>query len=65
MKNVLAGFKQMLLDNPAVDPDPARVRFVSYGNYSLNVEMFAYIKCADYNEFLEIQEGLNFKIMVV
>ncbi len=63
MKAVLAGFKQMLADHPSVDPDPARVRFVSYGDYSLNIEMFAYVRCKDWNEFLEIKEVLNFKIM--
>jgi MscS family membrane protein len=62
MKFILKGLKQMLDKNEKVNPDPARVRFVDYGSDSLIVEMFAYIYAADWNEFLEIKEGLNLQM---
>ena len=43
--------------------DPARVRFVSFDAYSLDLEVFAYVDVTDYGEFLEIAEDLNLRIM--
>ena len=41
-----------------VTPDPARVRFVGFSAYSLDVEIFAYVRCVDQNTFLAVQEDL-------
>jgi MscS family membrane protein len=41
---------------------PARVRFVGYGAYSLDLEIFAYLYCRDQDTFLEIQEELLLRI---
>lgn len=46
------------MGNPKVTPAPARVRFVSFGAYSKDVEIFAYLSCRDQNTFLVIQEDL-------
>lgn len=64
LQKVLDGFKKMLAKYKYVDKDP-RVRFVSYGDFSLNVEIFAYIKTIDYADYLEKIEELNFEIMKV
>ena len=44
-------------------PDPARVRFVGFGEWSLDLDVFAYIDTTNYGEYLEIAEDLNLRIM--
>ncbi len=65
LKKVIAGLKDMLASHDYVDPDPARVIFKSYGDFSLNIEIFAYLKADDYNQFLAYQEEINFDIMKI
>jgi MscS family membrane protein len=63
MRFVLVEIRKMLYAHPKVDPDPARIRFVGFGAYSLDLEVFAYVTATDYGEFLEIAEDLNLRIM--
>jgi MscS family membrane protein len=58
MRFILAKLRELLLGHPMVTPDPARVRFTGYGDYSKNVEIFAYLTCQDQNTFLAIQEDI-------
>jgi MscS family membrane protein len=60
---VLIEARSVLYSHPKVDSDNARVRFVGFGEYSLNVEVFAYVHATDYSEFLEIGEDLLLRIM--
>ena len=62
LRDVLAELRQLLVDHPRVTPAPARVRFVGYGAYSLDLEIFAYLYCRDQDTFLEIQEELLLRI---
>jgi MscS family membrane protein len=41
------------------------VRFLRLGASSLDVEVFAYILAGDWNRFLEIQEELLLRILVI
>jgi MscS family membrane protein len=63
IRYVLVEVRRMLYAHPRVDPDPARIRFVGFGAYSLDLEIFAYVQTTDYGEFLEIAEDLNLRIM--
>ncbi|MGD9765660.1 MAG: mechanosensitive ion channel family protein [Candidatus Binatia bacterium] len=65
LRHVLIGLKQLLASHPKVHPDPARVRFVQFGASSFDVELFAYVRTADINEFLAVQEDLLLRIMDV
>jgi MscS family membrane protein len=65
LRQVLERLRKLLKDDPRVDPDPARVRFVAFGAYSLDVEIFAYIRTSDINEFLAIREELLLAMMDV
>ena len=58
MRYVLAQLRELLLRHPKVTPDPARVRFIGYGDYSKDVEVFAYLRCQDHNVFLAIREDI-------
>ena len=65
IRYLLIQIRSMLLSHPKVDPDPARVRFTGLGADSLSIEIFAYVKVLDINEFLQIQEELTLNIMDV
>jgi len=41
---------------------PARVRFVDFADYSLKVEIFAYLRCQDQNTYLAIREDVLFRV---
>jgi hypothetical protein len=58
MRYVLAKLREMLVGHPKVTPAPARVRFVGYGAFSKDVEVFAYLYCQDQDTFLAIQEDI-------
>jgi MscS family membrane protein len=60
---ILVELKRLLLAHPKVDPDPARARFLRFGAYSLDVEIFAYVSTTDINEFLAVQEDIFLRIM--
>jgi MscS family membrane protein len=63
LRYVLIEIRRMLYAHPKVDPDPARVRFVNFGDFSLDIDVYAYLLATDYAEFLEIAEDLNLRIM--
>jgi MscS family membrane protein len=63
LRYVLVKLRELLIAHPMVSPDPARVRFVGFGAYSLDVEIFAYVLSADYSAHLGILEDLNLRIM--
>lgn len=65
LRLALAKLRELLLAHPRVTDDPARVRFTGFGEYSLNVEIFAYINTSDWNEFLAIQEDIDLRILKI
>ena len=62
MRYILARLRKLLLGHPKVTPEPARVRFVKFDDFSKNVEIFAYLDCQDQNDFLAIQEDILLRI---
>jgi MscS family membrane protein len=60
---VLVEIRRMLYSHPKVDPEPARVRFIGYGDGSLDLEIFAYVLAPDWNQYLEVAEDLNLRTM--
>lgn len=65
MRHVLVKLKELLVGHPRVTPDPARIRLVGFGAYSLDLELFCYIDTSDWAEFLAIREDLMLRIMDV
>ncbi len=68
LRFLLAELRELLHAHPKTIhtvADPIRVRFVEYGDYSLNVAIRAYIKTKDYSDFLAIQEDILLRIMKV
>lgn len=65
LRYILIEIRKVLYAHPKVLRDPARVRLVEFGTYSLDLEIFAYIDVKDFDEYLGITEDLNFRIMEV
>ena len=63
IRSILTEIKKLLTSHPKVLSDPARVRFINFGTYSLDLDIFAYIDQTDYSEYLTIAEDLNLQIM--
>lgn len=62
LRLVLVRLRELLIRHPKVAIEPARVRFVGYGAFSLDLEIFAYVTTRDFSEFLAIQEDINLRI---
>jgi MscS family membrane protein len=60
---LLARLREILVAHPRVTDDPARVRFVGFGAYSLDLEVFAYVDTDEWSEFLGIREDLYLRFM--
>ena len=52
LRFVLIKLREMLLAHPRLLEAPARVRFVKYGDYSQDIEIFVYVDTNDHGEFL-------------
>ncbi|RYZ59242.1 MAG: mechanosensitive ion channel family protein [Proteobacteria bacterium] len=63
MRLLLMQIKELMLSHPMIYKDPARVRFVSFGASSLNIEIFAYVKASNHNEYIAVVEDMNLRIL--
>ena len=65
LRYVLAKIRELLYAHSKIETDSARIRFVQFGDSSLNLEIFAYALAADWKEYLAIQEDLLLQVMAV
>lgn len=65
LRSIMAGIGNLLSGHHGVDPFSLRVRFVGFGAFSLDLDIFAYVLASDTNDFLEIQEELLLDIMAI
>jgi MscS family membrane protein len=56
---------RLLTDHPNGEPASARVSFLCLGTFSLDFEIFAYIRARDWPDFLQIQGELLLRIMEI
>lgn len=63
IRYILVKGREMLYAHPMVDADPARLRFLEFGESSLDLQVFAYIKTTDSNEYFEVTEDLHLRFM--
>jgi MscS family membrane protein len=64
-QRVAADVKASLLADARIEHATLRVRFIRFGSYSLDVEVFAYVLAPDYPDFLAVQEELLTRIMSI
>ena len=63
LRYVLAQIRELLYQHPRVDSTTARIRFVGFGQSSMDLEIFAYVLETEYEAFLAVQEDLLLRIM--
>jgi MscS family membrane protein len=62
---LLAEFTTALHAHPKIGNEEARVRFVRFGEYALDVELFAHVRTTDYGEFLTVREDVYLRVMEI
>ncbi len=65
IRTVIKSIQTLLAEHQSVDSASVRVRFLSLGSFSLDIEVYAYVSARDWNEFLAVQEGLLFNVMQI
>ncbi len=65
MRQVLAGFEQVLRSHPQIWPEVVNVRFSQFGAFSLDVEIMAWFSTSDWGEFLSIRQEVLLAFMRV
>ena len=63
LRYVLAKLREMLQGHPKVSSESLLVKFRQFGDYSLDIMVFAYVLTDDRLEFWAIREDLNLRIM--
>jgi MscS family membrane protein len=58
----LTGIRELLGQQPTVDTQSVRVRLIRFGTFSLDIDVSAYASTHDWNDFLDHQEKLLFRI---
>jgi len=60
---LLREFKKLLYAHSSVAESPLRVRFIGFGEHSLNIEVHCYIETTDINVFKAVTEDLYLRMM--
>jgi MscS family membrane protein len=63
VRTLLQSITDLLKDQPKVETGAIPVRFVGIGSYSLDIEIFTYVRTLDGDEFMKIQQDLFLSIM--
>jgi len=63
LRYVLAKVRELLIAHPRILPVPLRVRFVGFGAYSLDIEIFAFANTRLFPEFSAIREDVLLRII--
>jgi MscS family membrane protein len=65
LKFLIDGITKILTDYPKTVEETPRVRFVGFGDFSLDLEVLAYLDCEDWADFLKSREEIYFDIMAL
>ncbi len=65
IKRIQADILDMLARHPRVLDDGYRVRLAGFGDYAINLDIFAYVDVTQMADFVVVQEELNFLIMQI
>jgi len=62
LRYVLAKLREMFLAHPRIDKDTVRIRFVGYGESSLDVQVRVYALTRDWNDLFAIREDVFLRV---
>jgi len=63
LRYVLSQIREVLAKNPKVEASTSRVRILRFGDYAVEVEVYAYILERDYGNYLATQEALILDVL--
>jgi MscS family membrane protein len=58
IQTVLAHIRRILLEEPDIEKESARVRLTGFGTEAIELELFAYVVTGDVLRFLEVRENI-------
>ena len=62
VKLVLVKIRELIDQHELIDEENSRVRFLEFGDYAQELELYVYIKTQDFAQYLECREDINLKI---
>lgn len=62
LRYVLAEARRMALSHPKIDSDSVRIRFVGYGESSLDISFRVYAEATEWNDFYAIREDFLLRL---
>lgn len=62
VKQVLVKIRELIEQHKFIDEENSRVRFLEFGEYAQELELYVYIKTKDFIEYLEYRENINLSI---
>jgi len=62
VRRITAAVKDIFHAHPKVIPPPSKACFTTFGDQSMELEIFTYVDATDFDEFQEIAEELNLRI---
>lgn len=62
VRTVLSGIRRLLVENPKVETESARIRLVNFGEQAIELELFAYVLTPDMMEFLAVREEIFLRV---
>ena len=65
VKQVLAKLRALIIAHEYIDEQGSGVRFLGFGEYAQELELYIYIKTKDFVEYLEHREDINIKVIDV
>jgi MscS family membrane protein len=65
IRQIINEIEKLLREHPQLGETPIRARFVGIGTYSLDINILAFVMTTNYQEYLEITEQLNIRILEI
>jgi MscS family membrane protein len=65
LREILAGFERTLRAHPGIWPDAMTVRFAQFGESSLDIEVMAWFKTSDYDQFKAYRQEILISFMEI
>ncbi len=62
IKQVLKAIRDLIDTHENIDEENSRVRFIEFGEYAQEIELYVYLKTRDFAEYLAFREDVNLRI---
>jgi MscS family membrane protein len=62
VRKVLMNVRELIQQHEFIDEENSRIRFLEFGEYAQELELYVYIKTRDFVEYLEHREDINLRI---